>query len=94
MALKTAGYDGLLISGRSDSPIYLDITDKGVEFKDAASLWGKDTFETQDALAEGKKDGAMAIGPVRPGSAPMMMPSVVAQRAVRRAQGSVTTAIS
>ena len=62
MAFKTAGYDGLLITGRSDSPVYLTIDDNSVEFKDAHHLWGMDTWEAQHALCLGKKGGALVIG--------------------------------
>ena len=63
MAFKTAGYDGLLISGRSDKPTYLTIDATGVKFEDATHLWGKDTDEMQQVLGLNKKDGALVIGP-------------------------------
>ena len=63
MAYKTTGYDGLLIAGKSDKPIYLEIDADGVKFKDAAHLGGKDTIETQEALAGDRKSGVLAIGP-------------------------------
>lgn len=63
MALKTAGYDGMLISGKSAQPIYLEIDAEGVKFQNAEHLWGKDTQETQAALVKTKNDGALVIGP-------------------------------
>ena len=63
MAYKTAGYDGLLITGKSDTPIYLRIDADGVSCEDATHLWGKDTQETQELLGLEKKDGALVIGP-------------------------------
>jgi len=63
MAFKTAGYDGLLIKGKSDKPIYLIIAANNVKFEDASHLWGKDTEETQQTLSLSKKDGALVIGP-------------------------------
>jgi aldehyde:ferredoxin oxidoreductase len=63
MALKTAGYDGLVIGGSSAAPVYLTIDADGAAFNDAASLWGLDTRETQARIADGKKAGALAIGP-------------------------------
>ncbi|MGB5748047.1 MAG: aldehyde ferredoxin oxidoreductase family protein [Desulfobacterales bacterium] len=63
MAYKTAGYDGLLIVGRSEKPIYLEIDNKGVKFQDAAHLWGKNTAQTQQALSRDRKAGVLAIGP-------------------------------
>jgi aldehyde:ferredoxin oxidoreductase len=63
MALKTAGYDGLIVAGQSPSPIYIRIHAGGVTFEDAGNLWGLDTHETQQRLNPEKKDGALAIGP-------------------------------
>jgi aldehyde:ferredoxin oxidoreductase len=62
-AYKTAGYEGLIVRGKSTGPIYLDIHPDGVEFVEAADLWGLDTLETQEALKPGKADGVLAIGP-------------------------------
>ncbi len=61
MQLKTAGWDGLLIRGSSETPLQLIITAEGVEFKEASALWGKGTTETQQLL--GKKPAALVIGP-------------------------------
>jgi aldehyde:ferredoxin oxidoreductase len=63
MALKTAGYDGLVVTGRSPAPICLRIDDSGATFESAGALWGLDTQETQHRLNLSKKDGALAIGP-------------------------------
>jgi len=62
LAFKTAGYDGLLLSGKSEKPVYIKIDDNGVTIEDASELWCKDTDETQDWFKLGKKDGAMVIG--------------------------------
>ena len=48
---RFTGNDGMIIEGRSDSPVYLYITEAGVEFRDAAHLWGKDTYETGSLLS-------------------------------------------
>jgi len=50
--LKKAGYDGIIIKGASENPVYLEITENGAEIKDASSLWGKGTFETSKILKE------------------------------------------
>jgi len=63
MAFKTAGFDGLLISGKSDKPIYLVIDANDIKFEDAAHLWGKDTEETQHALSLSNNAGTLVIGP-------------------------------
>ena len=63
MALKTAGYDGLIVGGRSQAPVYLRIDAAGATIEDAAPLWGLNTLETQQRLNPGKKGGVLAIGP-------------------------------
>jgi aldehyde:ferredoxin oxidoreductase len=48
--LKFAGYDGVFFSGQSDKPVYLWINQGNPEIRDAAHLWGKDTYDTEDTL--------------------------------------------
>ncbi|MFW9989845.1 MAG: aldehyde ferredoxin oxidoreductase family protein [Candidatus Odinarchaeota archaeon] len=48
--LKKAGYDGIVIKGASDNPVYLEIIDSVTEIKDATKLWGKGTLETTEIL--------------------------------------------
>ncbi len=64
--IKKAGYDGMVIRGRSNHPCYLKIDEKGVEIRDAGVLWGKDSFETEGILKEMEKNpsaGVSSIGP-------------------------------
>ncbi len=49
---RFAGFDGLLITGRASTPVYLWIHDGEVEIRDAAHVWGKGTFETYERLRE------------------------------------------
>ncbi len=48
--LKYAGYDGIIFEDQSEKPVYLYIDDATVELRDASELWGKDVFETTEAL--------------------------------------------
>ena len=48
--LKSSGYDHIVITGRSDKPVYLKIHDEDVELCDAGDLWGVDVFDTTDEL--------------------------------------------
>ncbi len=64
--LKFAGYDILVVEGKSDKPVYISIKDDNVEIKDASHLWGKDVFETTDRLKEeidDKRARVTCIGP-------------------------------
>ncbi len=63
---KDCGYDALVIKGKADKPVYIYINDDNVEIKDASKIWGKDTYQADDAIkAElGDKKAAVAcIGP-------------------------------
>ncbi|HYL81554.1 MAG TPA: aldehyde ferredoxin oxidoreductase N-terminal domain-containing protein, partial [Candidatus Acidoferrum sp.] len=48
--LKFAGFDGIIITGRSPKPVYLWITDGKVELRDAAHVWGKLSAQSQETL--------------------------------------------
>ncbi len=48
--LRMAGVDGVLVTGRAERPVYLWIHDRQAELRDAAGLWGADTYATQDAV--------------------------------------------
>jgi aldehyde:ferredoxin oxidoreductase len=62
--LKYAGYDGIVVLGKSDKPVYISIRDKEVEIKSAADLWGTDTFQAQQALLRHEPaSSTLVIGP-------------------------------
>jgi aldehyde:ferredoxin oxidoreductase len=60
--LKFAGFEHLVIKGASKKPVYLWVHDGEIEIKDAAHLWGKDTFETQQMIREEQDDEEIKIG--------------------------------
>ena len=62
--LKKAGFDGILITGKADRPVYLKIIDQKVTIEDATPLKGKDTYETDVLLRKdcGEKAKVAAIG--------------------------------
>ncbi|MBW2243690.1 MAG: aldehyde ferredoxin oxidoreductase family protein [Deltaproteobacteria bacterium] len=63
LGMKKAGIDILVVSGRSERPLRIEVDGDAnhVEFLDAADLWGKGTYETQKLL--GKKKNHAVIGP-------------------------------
>ncbi len=50
--LKATGYDGIFITGKADRPVYLYVNNGTAEIRDAAHLWGKDSYETQTILKQ------------------------------------------
>ena len=62
--LKGIGYDGILITGKANTPVYLLVKGDKAEIKDASHLWGKDSYETQDLIDKevGGKASTACIG--------------------------------
>jgi aldehyde:ferredoxin oxidoreductase len=52
LELKRTGFDVVVVTGSAATPVYLAITEKGVEVRDAAHLWGKSVSATEAALRE------------------------------------------
>jgi len=63
--LKRAGYDGVIVHGESDTPVYLSVTSGKAELRDASALWGKSTVETMGILKEqlGSQTRIVTTGP-------------------------------
>jgi aldehyde:ferredoxin oxidoreductase len=54
--LKMAGWDMVAIEGKSAKPVYLYINDDVAELRDAAHLWGKSVWQTEETLKKGLQD--------------------------------------
>ncbi|MHB1043122.1 MAG: aldehyde ferredoxin oxidoreductase family protein [Eubacteriales bacterium] len=50
--IKAAGYDAVILEGRSKKPVLLEISDRGVKFHPACDLWGRETYAAEDAALE------------------------------------------
>jgi aldehyde:ferredoxin oxidoreductase len=63
--LKYAGYDGLMVVGRAEKPVYLWISDDQVEIRSAEDLWGLGTYGTTTCLRDrhGRKTRVISCGP-------------------------------
>ena len=64
--MKFAGFDGAVIEGKSEKPVYLYIHDGVAELRDATHLWGKVTGEAEDILKKeigDEKIEVLQIGP-------------------------------
>lgn len=59
--LKRAGYDGLILRGKSSERVFLDVDNETILIKNADHLWGKRTSEAQELIGE-KKRGKLVIG--------------------------------
>jgi aldehyde:ferredoxin oxidoreductase len=50
--MKRAGYDAVILKGKSEKPVYLWIDDDSVQLLDASHLLGKSPSETEDAIKD------------------------------------------
>ena len=64
--LKGSGWDGIIITGKADTPVFLYLKEGQAEIKDASAIWGKDSYETQKAIKDqlsGEKVSVACVGP-------------------------------
>ena len=64
--LKYAGFDQVVITGRSPHPVYLFIRDGTCQIRDASHLWGKDIPETDRLIKEELGDARIQVAAVGP----------------------------
>jgi aldehyde:ferredoxin oxidoreductase len=64
--LKFAGYDNIIISGKANRPVYLWICNEHVEIRDALSIWGKTTWETEEWIREEHGDERIRVSVIGP----------------------------
>jgi len=61
ISLKKSGYDGIMIRGKSDTPVYISIVNSQVTINDASQSWGMDTLDFQESRKE--EGDWVVIGP-------------------------------
>jgi len=62
--MKRAGYDAVILKGKSEKPVYLWIDDDSVQLLDASHLLGKSPAETEDAIKEDLGDYYIRIAAI------------------------------
>ncbi len=70
-AIDSAGFDAIILTGKSERPTVLTITPEGAEFHDAGDLWGTDSIKAEEVALDRfstdvenyRKPGAVTIGP-------------------------------
>lgn len=64
--MKAAGFDGVVVRGRSPKPVYLWLHDGQAEVRDASHLWGKITPQVEDALKQELDDDKIEVAQIGP----------------------------
>ncbi len=62
--IKRTGYDAVFFKGASKKPVWVYITDDGIEFKDASSLWGKDNIEVNEIIKKDLDDKKVQVASI------------------------------
>jgi len=70
--LKFAGFDGIVITGKSLRPVYLWVHDGVAELHDASHLWGKITGEAERAIRRELGDDKIQVAQIGPGGEQMI----------------------
>jgi len=64
MQFKKAGYDALIVRGRAQSPVWIEIKDDQVQIHDAADLWGMRVRAVTEKLGQNNnRRNVLTIGP-------------------------------
>jgi len=63
---KRAGYDALVVHGRSSEPVYIWIKDGEVEIRSAEHLWGRKTAPVQAAIRDELGDERVRVAQIGP----------------------------
>ncbi len=64
--MKFAGYDQIILEGRSRDPVYVFVSDGVVEFMDASHLSGKDVYDTDEMIKSDLADRRVQTAIVGP----------------------------
>lgn len=86
--LKYAGFDNLIIVGKSKNPVYLYINDNNVEIRDASSIWGRVIFETENILRQEIGDDNIKIASIGPAGENRVRGSAIIIDTAKAAGGS------
>ena len=86
--LKYAGFDQVVITGRSEKPVYLWIQDGHAELRDAGSVWGKTTYETEQVLKEEIGDNRIQVASIGPAGENLVRGSIIFNNPGKAAAGS------
>ena len=58
IAIRSAGYGAIVIRGASESPVYISIDGRGVQFRDASGIWGIASSVTTGRIIRELETGA------------------------------------
>lgn len=60
--LGCSGYDGIIVTGKSEKPTYLVVSERETQLHDASSIWGLNVGDTEDILKKKHGGKVLSIG--------------------------------
>ena len=90
-ALKTAGYDVLIVEGKAAKPVYLWIKDDKVEIRDAGKLWGLLVDDTTAAIRKELGDERVKVATIGPAGEKLVRFSAIVDGRRTASRGGVGT---
>ena len=75
--MKFAGYDHIVITGKSEKPVYLSIYNEDVRFVDAGNVWGLDVYKTQAAIRKECRDPDVRVACIGPAGENRMVNALI-----------------
>jgi aldehyde:ferredoxin oxidoreductase len=80
VTLKFAGYDGIIVQGRSDRPVYLLVEQDRVQLRDARHLWGKGAIDTRERLKSELRESVSVVACGQAGENLVVMATLLADK--------------
>jgi len=88
--MKKAGFDAIVVTGKSKKPVYLFLDNGKAELRDAAHLWGKTTGQTTDAIVNELKDKSVRVSCIGPaGEKLVLFACIINEKARAAGRGGV-----
>jgi len=81
--LKRAGYDFLVISGKSSKPVFISIFNESVKILSAKNVWGKSTWDTVDVIQSAMNDTSLDIISIGPAGENLVRGACIIEGKVR-----------
>jgi aldehyde:ferredoxin oxidoreductase len=83
--MKKAGFDAVVVTGKSEKPVYLLLDNGGAEIRDAAHLWGMTTGQTTDAIVDELNDRTIRVSCIGPAGEKLALLSCIINEKTRAA---------
>ncbi|PKM81534.1 MAG: aldehyde ferredoxin oxidoreductase [Firmicutes bacterium HGW-Firmicutes-14] len=82
--MRACGYTAMVITGKSEDPVFLQVVDDRVSFRDAGQYWGLMTSDAQRALLETARVPGASVAVIGPAGEHLLKTACVVTEGERR----------